>query len=108
MPKLEFEVWVIVAKPVAQVFDAVYNPKKLMRYFTTKSASAPLKGGTTVTWDFADFPGAFPVKVVKSVKNKRIEIAWKAADGNYNTRVRFDFKRLGPRRTKLTITESGW
>lgn len=106
--KPSFEIYIKIQKPIAQAFDAVYNPKKLMKYFTTKWASAPLEGGTTVTWDFADFPGAFPVRVTKSIRNKRIELAWKAMDGYYDTRVRFDFKRLGPRETKLTVSESGW
>jgi len=106
--RIGFEVYMKVRRPVAQVFDAVYNPKHLVKYFTTKSASGPLKGGTTVMWDFADFPGAFPVQVKKSVKNKLIELAWRAADGEYNTRVRFNFKKLGPRETKVIVSESGW
>ena len=103
-----FEIYIKVQRPLGQVFDGVYNPKQLMKYFTTKGASAPLKAGTTVMWDFADFPGAFPVYVKTSIKNKRIEFAWKAQDGDYNTRVRFDFKRLGPRETRVSVSESGW
>jgi uncharacterized protein YndB with AHSA1/START domain len=106
--KLAFQIYGIVERPVAAVYDAVYNPKKLARYFTTKSASGPLKGGTTVMWDFADFPGAFPVRVVRSTRNKNVVLSWKAGDGNYNTRVEFRFKRLGARRTKVEISESGW
>jgi len=108
MKTATFEVYMKIQKPIDQVFDAVYNPKKLTKYFATKSASGPLKGGTTVMWDFADFPGAFPVKVRKSIKNKRIELEWKAADGDYNTHVKFNFKKLGPRATKVSISESGW
>ena len=40
-----------IAKPAAEVFDAVVNPTKLSGYFTTLGgASAPLVAGTTVTW----------------------------------------------------------
>lgn len=106
--KFEFTIYGIIQKPVSAVFDAVYNPKKLIKYFTTKSASGPLKAGATVMWDFADFPGAFPVEVKESVKNKRIVLAWQAAEGGYNTKVKFNFKRLGSRRTKVEISESGW
>ena len=63
--ELRFQVYGKIAKPVAEVFDAVYNPSKLSGYFTTGGASAPLVEGSTVTWDFADFPGAFPVEVRK-------------------------------------------
>ena len=61
--ELQFRVYGKIARPVAEVFDAVYNPTKLSGYFTTGGASAPLVEGSTVTWDFADFPGAFPVQV---------------------------------------------
>ena len=59
--ELRFQVYGKIARPVAEVFDAVYNPDKLSGYFTTGGASGPLVEGATVTWDFADFPGAFPV-----------------------------------------------
>ena len=48
---LEFRVNGRIGKPIAEVFDAVVNPKKLSGYFTTiGGASAPLAEGTTVTW----------------------------------------------------------
>jgi uncharacterized protein YndB with AHSA1/START domain len=106
--KPPFTVQLKIQRPVAQVFDAVYNPKKLQKYFTTKMASAPLDGGTTVQWEFADFPGAFPVHVKTSVRNRRIVLAWKAADGPYHTRVEMTFKPLGARTTRFSITEAGW
>lgn len=59
--ELKFEEYAKIKKSIAEVFDAVYNPKKLSGYFTTGGASAPLEEGITVTWNFADFPGAFPV-----------------------------------------------
>jgi uncharacterized protein YndB with AHSA1/START domain len=70
-----------VQKPVAEVFDAVYNPIKLSGYFTTAGASAPLETNTTVSWEFADFPGPFSVYVVESKKNKRLVFEWEANEG---------------------------
>ncbi len=106
--KPPFQVYTKIQRPVRQVFDAVYNPKKLTKYFTTRSASGPMDAGTTVMWDFADFPGAFPVHIKKTVRNKQIVFEWKAQDGNYNTRVQMDFQSLGPRNTKVLVSESGW
>lgn len=106
--ELKFDIRGKIAKPVAEVFDAVYNPKKLSGYFTTGGASAPLDEGTTVTWDFADFPGAFPVHVRKVEKEKLIELEWQAADGSYNTRVRMEFEPLDAKSTLMRISESGW
>ena len=106
--ELEFDVYGKIAKPVAEVFDAVYNPKKLSGYFTTGGASGPLDEGATVTWDFADFPGAFPVHVRKVEKGKLIELEWQAAEGDYNTRVRMEFEPIDAKSTLVRITESGW
>ncbi len=61
--ELRFQVHGRIAKPVSEVFDAVHDPDRLSGYFTTGGASGPLDEGTTVKWDFADFPGAFPVHV---------------------------------------------
>lgn len=110
-----FEVHAKIQKPVAEVFDAVYNPGKLSQYFTTGGASAPLREGTTVQWSFADgsecSPAGhlrFPITVSKVVPEKLIEFAWGAADGDYDTRVRMRFESLGPSETLVSISESGW
>ena len=63
-----FEVYGKIARPVAEVFRAVTDPSELSSYFTTGGASAPLREGATVTWNFADFPGAFPVHVVEELR----------------------------------------
>jgi hypothetical protein len=51
--------------------SSVYNPNKLSGYLTTGGASNPLDEGKEVTWDFHDFPGAFPVQVKQTIKNKK-------------------------------------
>ena len=61
--ELKFKVDARIAKPVAEVFEAVVNPSELSRYFTTGGAKGRLETGATVSWDFHDFPGAFPVEV---------------------------------------------
>lgn len=103
-----FEVYAKVARPVAEVFDAVHDPKKLSGYFTTGGAEGALDEGATVTWDFHDFPGRFPVRVTRMERDRLIELAWQAADGEYDTHVRMTFEPLDRDRTKVTIAESGW
>ncbi len=105
---LKFQVYGKIARPVAEVFDAVHNPKKLSGYFTTGGASAPLDEGTTVMWDFADFPGAFHVKVRKVEPGRLIVLGWAAADGDYDTEVRMEFEPLEGNATLVRISESGW
>lgn len=100
--QLKFKVQAKIQKPVAEVFDAVYNPAKLSAYFTTGGASAPLDPGTTVTWDFADFPGAFPVRVKDVVKNELISFEWD------QQRVEMRFESLDANNTLLSISEGEW
>lgn len=103
-----------IAKPVHEVFEAVADPKKLSGYFTTGGAQGRLETGAVVTWDFHDFPGAFPVNVVEVVPDEKIVLTWGAApegDGtdSYDTTVTMRFEPLdGNTRTLVSITEEGW
>ena len=106
--ELRFQVQTKIQKPIGEVFDGVYNPKKLSRYFTTGRASGPLDEGKTVTWDFADFPGAFPVYVKKVVPNQLIILEWKAAEGDHNNKVEIGFEAIDTSSTLVKISESGW
>lgn len=116
---LRFKVSGRIARPVDEVFEAVADPEKLSRYFTTGGAVGRLETGKTVQWDFADFPGAFPVEVVEAEPNRRIVLRWEANDGPpeegapaagaaYMTTVVFTFEPLDDGRTLVTIEESGW
>ena len=110
----EFRVAGRISKPVHEVFEAVVDPKQLSGYFTTGGAKGRLETGATVTWDFADFPGAFPVHVVEVVPDSRIVLHWAAADGtpdqggSYDTTVTMTFEGLEDGRTLVSIAESGW
>lgn len=113
---LTFKVSARIAKPVAEVFEAVVNPSELSRYFTTGGAKGRLETGATVTWDFHDFPGAFPVRVIEVVPEKKIVLQWEAGDANeadgagaYDTTVTMTFEPLDDgRRTLVSISEEGW
>lgn len=98
-----------IAKPAAEVFDAVVNPKKLSGYFTTiGGASAPLVAGETVTWW-----GDIPVEVEEVTPDRRIVLRWDAeapADGkpSYKTRIEMTFDPLEEGGTLVAIAEQGW
>jgi uncharacterized protein YndB with AHSA1/START domain len=72
----EFTVSGRIARPVAEVFEAVVDPKTLSGYFTTGGAQGRLEAGAAVTWDFHDFLGAFPVEVIEVVQNEKIVLRW--------------------------------
>lgn len=116
---LKFNVAIRIAKPVHEVFEAVADPDKLSHYFTTGGAKGRLETGATVSWDFHDYPGAFPVEVVEVVPDTRIVLRWDAnegvpADGDpvvpvaYKTQVVMSFEGLEDGRTLVSISESGW
>ena len=120
---LKFRVAARIARPVHEVFEAVADPAKLSHYFTTGGAKGRLETGATVTWDFADFPGAFPVQVIEVVPDKKIVLKWKANEGeppnvrrrrddrasDYKTTVTMTFTPLDDdSRTLVEIEEKGW
>jgi uncharacterized protein YndB with AHSA1/START domain len=110
--ELTFRVAGRIAKPVSEVFEAVVDPQQLSRYFTTGGAKGRLEKGATVTWDFHDFPGAFPVKVIDVVKDEKIVFQWAVdgsnGDGGYDTTVTMRFEPIDGDRTLVSIREEGW
>ena len=121
---LRFTVQTRIQKPVNEVFDAVYNPKKLTKYFTTGGADAPLDEGKTVMWSFIDsgvkIP-PFPVKVKRVVRNRLIQFSWEASEGvydaktgqmpagaGYDTVVEVSFEPLNAKETLVRIVEGKW
>ena len=123
---LKFKVAARISRPVHEVFEAVADPDKLSNYFTTGGAKGRLETGQTVTWDFHDFPGAFPVEVVEVVPDEKIVLKWDASEGEppnvsdnpprsematapYKTTVTMTFTPLdGDTRTLVEIREEGW
>jgi len=117
---LKFQVSIHIARPVHSVFEAVADPDKLSQYFTTGGAQGRLETGATVMWDFHDFPGAFPVEVVKVVPDRLIVLRWAAHEegvpqdnesvdaASYQTEVRITFEPLDDGRTLVSIAEQGW
>lgn len=109
--KPKFEVSARIGRPVPEVFEAFVNPDSLSGYFTTGGAKGRIEQGATVTWDFHDFPGAFPVHVVEVEKDKRVVLKWGENDernGQVETTVTIRFEPTGDGRTIVSIAEEGW
>lgn len=60
-----------------------------------------------MTWDFHDFPGAFPVHVKQTIKNKKIVLEWANSERG-NTQVVMNFEALDKDSTLVRIEEYGW
>ena len=106
--ELRFDVYAKIARPVAEVFEAVADPQQLSAYFTTGGSSGRLREGSTVTWKFGDAPGEYPVRVTRIVPNERIEFGWETNSGGYDTRVVITFEPADGGGTLVRIVESGW
>lgn len=109
--ELRFKVAARIARPVAEVYEAVADPARLSGYFTTGGAKGRLETGAVVTWDFADFPGAFPVQVIEATTPSRIVLRWDGTEdgqGPYQTTVTMSFEPLEDGRTLVRIEEEGW
>lgn len=109
---LSFTVSGRIGRPCAEVYEAVADPEQLSKYFTTGGARGRLEPGADVTWDFNDFPGAFPVTVIEAEPPRRIVIEWAgvATTGESGTtRTTVEFEPIdGDTRTLVTITEASW
>ncbi|SEN20601.1 Uncharacterized conserved protein YndB, AHSA1/START domain [Paracoccus alcaliphilus] len=107
--ELKFTVAGRMAKPVDDVFEAVVDPDRLSRFFTTGGAKGRLEAGAEVTWDFHDFPGAFPVLVQEVIPNEKIVLQWEAStDPSTWTTITMTFQPLEGGRTLVRISEYGW
>jgi uncharacterized protein YndB with AHSA1/START domain len=105
--KPKFQVQLKIQKPLADVFDAVVNPKKLSGYFV-ESASGPLVAGKTVKWKFPEFSEKLDIIVHEVATNDRIVFEWPAGVDNASTRVEMVFKPLDGGNTMVQVSESGW
>lgn len=112
LSELSFTVSGHISRPCAEVYEAVADPEQLSRYFTTGGARGRLEPGNDISWDFHDFPGAFPVQVIEAEKPRRIVLEWEGdatANDRGTTITTFEFEPLdGDTRTLVTITESSW
>jgi uncharacterized protein YndB with AHSA1/START domain len=107
---LSFTVSGHIARSPAEVYEAVADPEQLSKYFTTGGARGRLEPGAEVSWDFADFPGRFPVTVVEADPPRRLVIRWEGRQSvDPETTTTFEFDPVdGGARTLVTITESAW
>jgi uncharacterized protein YndB with AHSA1/START domain len=103
----KFSVQTKINKPLAEVFDAVINPKKLTGYFCHQS-DGPLVEGKTVHWTWsATKTVTHDVKVKQIVPNAKIVIEWPSMSGGTTT-FEMTFSALDAGRTMVAVSESGW
>lgn len=104
--ELKFQIPVNIDAPIAEVFDAVYNPEKIVKYFHI--ADRPMDVGI-VMWAGPEAPDKpFPISVTEMKPSELIKFTWSAAEGGYDTTVTIAFVSNEAGRTKVTVEEAGW
>lgn len=73
--KLTAQATLQIQKPVSEVFEAIVNPSHITKYFISES-SGRMETGKELIWEFSDFPGKFPVKVIEVQTNQLISFVW--------------------------------
>lgn len=104
--ELKFSVQTRISKPLAEVFDAVINPKKITGYFCDK-ADAPLVEGQSVHWTWSTYGVTHLVQVKQIIPNSKIVIEWPSSTGG-TTVAEMSFSTLEDGRTMVQVAESGW
>lgn len=92
----------IINKPVSEVFEAIVEPGKLNRYFTSRS-SGIIESGKTVIWEFKDQNVILDIDIIETEQDKRISFRWRAT-GN-DTYVSINLESDDDNNTKIIITE---
>lgn len=100
---LEIKTKLQMAKPAAEVFEAIADPAKMSNYFISKG-SGRMEAGETVTWSFPEFEGSFPVKILKAEPEKHLFFNWDGEDGT-ELLVEITLTEKGPDKTLVTVTE---
>lgn len=62
MEQLEIKAGIQIQKPKTEVFEAIVDPAQMTQYFISKG-SGRMESDATLTWEFPEFEGSFPVHV---------------------------------------------
>ncbi len=102
--QLEIRTAIQILKPAGEVYEAIIDPAKMSNYFISKG-SGRLEDGKEIKWQFPEFDMEFPVRVVKTEKDKYISFHWDQDETELLVEI-----SLNPRKkdfTVVTITEKG-
>jgi|SRR5690554_304915 len=97
--KLTVKASLQIQKPITEVFEAIVNPEHITKYFISESSNR-METGKEVTWEFGDFPGKFPVKIIEVQSNTFISFVW-----DEETVVKITLESQSDTSTVVKITE---
>jgi uncharacterized protein YndB with AHSA1/START domain len=105
MDQLKIKTSIQISKPAKEVFEAIVDPQKMSNYFIAEG-SARMEEGTTVMWEFPEFPAKFPVRVLKVKAPEFLAFEWDAESGE-KLQVEMTLTPAPADATVLRITETG-
>ena len=97
------EAQMLIRKPVAEVFEAIVNPKITTKFWFTKS-SGLLKRGEKLRWDWEMYGVGDELTVKEFELNQRIFVEW-ASD---KTTVDWHFENRGNDTTLVKVVNKGF
>ncbi len=100
--QLEVKAAIQIRKPVAEIFEAIVNPEKMINYFISKSTGR-MEEGKNLIWNFPEFDGDCPVKVGKIEPNQYVSFYWDVDEKELLTEIRLTPKEHNS--TLVNITE---
>jgi uncharacterized protein YndB with AHSA1/START domain len=100
---LEIKTGLVIQKPAGEVYEAIVDPEKMSNYFIS-NGNGRMEEGKTLTWQFAEMPKEFPVRVAKMEKDKYISFHWEGME-NHETLVEIRLGAKEANSTFVTITE---
>lgn len=95
----------VILIPNEEVFDAIVNPNRITKYFTSAMVGN-LATGEKVKWIFEDVGIELEIKVLKLVKNKSLTFEWEAS-GKLTTVV-IELSNKDVNKTEIGIQESSF
>ncbi|PRX52390.1 SRPBCC domain-containing protein [Salegentibacter salegens] len=103
MKMLEIKTALQIAKPRAEIFEAIIDPEKMKHYFIAES-SGMMEEGKSISWKFPEFEEYVPVNVLKLVPDELISFEWEGAKDK-NLLVEISLKEVSKTSTLVKITE---
>jgi uncharacterized protein YndB with AHSA1/START domain len=99
-----------IARPVAEVFEAIVDPAKLSRYFTSRS-SGRIEPNARLVWEWSDVGGKLDVQIVQVEANQRVMFVWKATGAPTKVTLELaadgEATKLVAREAPFALTEEG-
>ncbi|WP_243870408.1 SRPBCC domain-containing protein [Salegentibacter sp. BDJ18] len=100
---LEIKTALQIAKPKAEVYQAIIDPEHMKNYFIAES-SGMMEEAKTISWKFPEFEEYAPVTVLKLLPGEFVSFEWEGAKDK-NLLVEISLTEVSKTSTLVKITE---